>query len=94
MSLTKEEVEKVALLARLRLSDNELASMTQQLSQVLGYIEQLEELDTTDVEPMVHAVELENVLVDDVLVDSLPRDKALAASPKTDGETFLVPPVL
>ena len=94
MSLTQQEVEKVALLARLRLSEAELETLTKQLGQVLGYIEQLEELDTSKVEPMVHAIELENVLVDDTLVPSLPRDKALSAAPKTDGETFLVPPVL
>lgn len=94
MDLTKDDVEKVALLARLRLSDDELIAMTQQLGQVLGYIEQLDELDTAAVEPMVHAVELENVLADDSLEESLPREKALAVAPKSDGETFLVPPVL
>ena len=94
MELTKDEVKKVSLLARLRLRDDELESMTRQLTQVLGYIEQLSEVDTSDVEPMAHAVELENVLADDELRDSLPRDKALAAAPKSDGETFLVPPVL
>lgn len=94
MALSREEVEKVALLARLRLSDEELDAMTKQLGQVLGYIEQLEAIDTSDVEPMAHAVELENVLADDVLHESLPRDKALSVAPKSDGETFLVPPVL
>ena len=94
MALTKDEVEKVALLARLRLDESELASMTEQLGQVLGYIEQLEGIDTSNVEPMAHAVELVNVLADDELGESLPRDKALAAAPKSDGETFLVPPVL
>ena len=94
MDLSKDDVEKVALLARLRLSPAELESMTSQLGQVLDYIKQLEELDTTNVEPMAHAVELENVLADDIPQESLPRDKALAAAPKSDGETFLVPPVL
>lgn len=82
------------MLARLQLSDAELTAMTEQLSSVLGYIQQLEQLDTSEVEPMAHALDLENVLADDELVASLPRDKALASSPKTDGETFLVPPVL
>ena len=94
MSLTKEDVEKVAMLARLRLSDEEIVAMTEQLGKVLGFIQQLEELDTDGVDPMAHALDIENVLVDDELVASLPREKALAASPKSDGETFLVPPVL
>ncbi len=94
MSLTKEDVEKVAMLARLRLSDEEMDAMTEQLGKVLGFIQQLEELDTDGVEPMAHALDIENVLVEDEIVDSLPREKALAAAPKSDGETFLVPPVL
>ena len=94
MTLTKDDVEKVALLARLRLTDAEVESMTQQLGQVLGYVQQLEEIDTSNVEPMAHAVELENVLAEDQRHESLPREKALAAAPKSDGETFLVPPVL
>jgi len=94
MSLTKEDVEKVAMLARLRLSDDEIVSMTEQLGKVLGFIQQLEELNTDGVEPMAHALDIENVLVDDVVVASLPREKAMAAAPKSDGETFLVPPVL
>lgn len=94
MALSTDDVEKVAMLARLRLNVEELESMTRQLGQVLEYVQQLEEIDTQQVEPMAHAVELENVLADDELQTSLPREKALAAAPKTDGETFLVPPVL
>ncbi len=94
MSLSREDVEKVALLARLRLGDDELELMTSQLGQVLGYIQQLDELDTEGVEPLAHPLDLHNVLADDVLRDSLPREKALAAAPKSDDECFLVPAVL
>jgi aspartyl-tRNA(Asn)/glutamyl-tRNA(Gln) amidotransferase subunit C len=94
MSLSREDVEKVALLARLKLSDDELALMTAQLGQIVGYVEQLNELDTDEVEPMAHAVELVNVFRTDELVDSLPRDEALANAPKSDGECYLVPAVL
>ena len=94
MSLTKADVEKVASLARLKLSDVELETMTRQLGQVIGYVQQLEALDTTDVEPMAHAADLSNVFADDVLRPSLPRDAALANAPKRDGEHYLVPAVL
>lgn len=94
MSLSQDDVEKVALLARLRLSPDELQTMTQQLGQVLQYIDQLQEVDTTDVEPLAHSLDLQNVLADDELQPSLPREKALAAAPKSDDEFFLVPPVL
>ena len=94
MSLTREDVEKVALLARLRLTPEELEQMTSQLGQVLGYIQQLEELDTEGVEPLAHPLDLFNVLADDELQQGLSRDKALAAAPKSDDECFLVPAVL
>lgn len=94
MSLSREEVEKVALLARLRLSREETEQITSQLGHVLEYVKQLESVDTNDVEPMAHPLELENILVADEVVASLPRDKALAAAPKRDDECFLVPAVL
>jgi aspartyl-tRNA(Asn)/glutamyl-tRNA(Gln) amidotransferase subunit C len=92
--LTREDVEKVALLARLKLTDGELALMTAQLGQIVGYVEQLNELDTDEVEPMAHAVEVTDVFRRDELQDSLPREAALANAPKADGECYLVPAVL
>lgn len=94
MSLSRKEVEKVAMLARLRLSDDELVTMTSQLGHVLDYIQQLETINTEDVEPLAHSLDLHNVLAEDELVESLPREKALAAAPKADDECFLVPAVL
>mgnify|MGYP002624849144 FL=1 len=66
MSLTPEDVEKVALLARLQLADDEIATMTRQLGDIVAYVEQLDELDTSNIEPMAHAVELSNGFADDV----------------------------
>jgi aspartyl-tRNA(Asn)/glutamyl-tRNA(Gln) amidotransferase subunit C len=92
--LTREDVEKVALLARLKLSDDELALMTAQLGQIVGYVEQLNELNADEVEPMAHAVEITNVFRRDEVDESLPRAAALANAPKADGECYLVPAVL
>ena len=94
MALTRADVEKVSLLARLRLSDTELDAMTRDLGQVLTYVEQLAELSTDDVPPMAHALDVANVLADDVLRPSLPREEALANAPSRDEECYLVPPVL
>jgi len=94
MSLSREDVEKVALLARLRLSDEEVATMTEQLGRIVEYVEQLNELNTEDVQPMAHAVELANVLAEDVVAPSLPREEALANAPKRDDECYRVPAVL
>jgi aspartyl-tRNA(Asn)/glutamyl-tRNA(Gln) amidotransferase subunit C len=94
MSLSRADVEKVSLLARLRLSDDELDTMTEQLGKIVNYIDQLSELDTTDVVPMAHAVELTNVFAADEPRDSLGRDAALANAPKHDDECYCVPAVL
>ena len=94
MGLTRDEVAKVALLARLRYSDDELDTMTTQLGQVVEYIRQLDELDTDDVEPMAHVADIHNVLVDDVAQPSLDREDALANAPKRDDECYRVPAVL
>jgi len=94
MSLSKADVEKVALLARLKLTDDELSTMTRQLDQVIQYVQQLEQLDTSGVQPMAHTADLANVFAEDVLRASLPRDAALANAPKRDDECYLVPAVL
>ena len=94
MSLSREDVEKVSLLARLQLSSAELDTMTAQLSQIVEYIEQLSELDTEDVQPMAHAADIVNLFSDDEPRDSLPRDQALANAPKQDGQCYRVPAVL
>jgi len=94
MSLSREDVEKVALLARLKLTEDELNLYVTQLNQIVGYVEQLSELDTGDVEPMAHAMELHNVLVPDALRSSVERDEALANAPKRDDECYRVPAVL
>jgi aspartyl-tRNA(Asn)/glutamyl-tRNA(Gln) amidotransferase subunit C len=94
MSLTRDEVSKVSLLARLLLSEQELEAMTTQLGRVLDYVQQLDELNTEGVEPMAHAIDLVNVLADDVPEPSLPREAALANAPKRDEECYRVPAVL
>lgn len=94
MILTRADVEKVSLLGRLKLTPAELDTMTSQLSAIVGYIEQLKELDTTNVEPMAHAMELRNVFAADELRASLPRAEALANAPKKDSECYRVPAVL
>jgi aspartyl-tRNA(Asn)/glutamyl-tRNA(Gln) amidotransferase subunit C len=94
MAITRAEVEKVARLARLQLSEAELARLTTELGQIVGYVDQLAEVDTTGVEPMAHAVELHNVFAEDRVHPSLSREQALANAPSHNGQGYLVPPVL
>jgi aspartyl-tRNA(Asn)/glutamyl-tRNA(Gln) amidotransferase subunit C len=94
MALTRADVEKVALLARLDLTDAELATMTGQLAQIVGYVDLLSEVDTEGVEPMAHAVEVTNVFADDAVEASLPRAIALATAPRHNDRGYLAPAVL
>ncbi|HEY2892577.1 MAG TPA: Asp-tRNA(Asn)/Glu-tRNA(Gln) amidotransferase subunit GatC [Pirellulales bacterium] len=94
MALTRQDVEKVSLLARLRLSPEELDRMTEQMGQIVAYVESLSELDTDNVEPMAHALDVANVFAADELRPSLDRAAALANAPHHDGEFYLVPAVL
>jgi aspartyl-tRNA(Asn)/glutamyl-tRNA(Gln) amidotransferase subunit C len=91
--LTRDEVAKVALLGRLKLSADELDRMTAQLDRVLEYVDILNEVDTQDIEPMAHPIELRDVFREDMPVPSLPREDALANAPKSDGRCFVVPAV-
>jgi aspartyl-tRNA(Asn)/glutamyl-tRNA(Gln) amidotransferase subunit C len=94
MALSTHEVRKVALLARLKLTDAELEKFTTQLNQIVGYVEQLQALDTEEVEPLAHPLPVQNVFRADEVQPSLPQEKALANAPKHDREFYLVPPVL
>jgi aspartyl-tRNA(Asn)/glutamyl-tRNA(Gln) amidotransferase subunit C len=94
MSLSVEDVAKVALLARLRVDPAELETFTVQINSIMDYVAQLQELDTTDVEPLAHGVELRNVFRDDVRGPALDREKALANAPQRNQSSFLVPAVL
>jgi aspartyl-tRNA(Asn)/glutamyl-tRNA(Gln) amidotransferase subunit C len=94
MAISRAEVEKVSLLGRLRLSDEELDKMTTQLGAILQYMELLAEVDTSGVQPMAHAVEVADVFRDDQVRPSLDREQALANAPHRDAECYLVPAVL
>ena len=94
MAITRVDVEKVALLARLQLTDAELETLTEELGQIVGYVDQLSEVDTTGVEPMAHAMEVNNVFTTDAIQPSLPREEALASAPHHNQRGYLVPAVL
>ena len=92
--IEKKDVEHVARLARLALTDAELEKMREQLNGILAYIEKLNALDTENVEPTSHAVPMVNVMRDDAPGPCLPRDEALANAPDRAGEFFRVPRII
>jgi aspartyl-tRNA(Asn)/glutamyl-tRNA(Gln) amidotransferase subunit C len=94
MSLTLDEVRHVARLARLRLTDEELATMQQELSSILRYIDALQDVDVADVEPTAQVTDVVNVVRPDEVQPSLPVDEALGAAPHRQGDYFKVKPVL
>lgn len=92
--ITTDDVEYVAGLAQLILDDDTKERLVQEMGSILSYMDKLNELDTEDIEPMLHVLDLTNVYREDVVGKSLPRDVALANAPAHDGEFFLVPRIL
>lgn len=92
--IDEKQVERVAKLARLKLTPEELTRFSAQLSHILGYIDELNRVDTSNVAPMSHPLDLTNVFREDATTPSLPRDAALANAPQQRDGFFLVPPVL
>ena len=94
MRLTPAEVEHIATLSRLELSDAERERAATELSQIIGYFESLSELDTDNVEPTMHALPVENVLREDVIAPGLSREAALRNAPESADGMFQVPRVV
>jgi aspartyl-tRNA(Asn)/glutamyl-tRNA(Gln) amidotransferase subunit C len=90
MPLTIDEVRHVAHLARLRLSDEELAQMQTDLSHILDHIDLLKEVDVTDVPPTAQVTDLANVMREDETRPSLPREDVLANAPEQQDGMFRV----
>lgn len=93
-TLSLDDVKKVARLARLALSDDRLQQLTGELALILHYIEKINQVDTAGVEPMAHALPVQNVLRADTPEPGLPLDNVLQNAPDTDGPFFKVPKIL
>lgn len=89
-----DDVRRLARLARLTVDDHEIEQLSVELTKIVNLVDQLAEVSTDGVEPMVHAFDLHNVLALDRVEASLPREEVLRNAPAHDGECFLVPPVL
>lgn len=94
MSVTKKDVKKIAELAHLEFSDEELDNYTAEMNKILGYVDKLNELDITDVEPLSHPIENANFFREDSKITSVDRDSALKNAPDKSSEHFKVPKVI
>lgn len=88
-----KQVRRIANLARLKISDEECAQLKIQLTSILNYVKKLDELDTSNVEPLKQVIETENVLRPDEPRPSVSQEQALKNAPRHDGHNFIVPGV-
>lgn len=94
MKVEKQDTAYIADLAKLTLTENELDKMTSDLNEILGYVEKLNEIDTTAVEPLSHPIGMTNVFREDVLQPSTPQEEAVANAPVKDEAFFKAPKVI
>jgi len=94
MKITKEQIQHIAVLSRLNLSEEEKDLFGSQLSSILDYVDQLNELDTRETEPTSHVLSLSNVMRDDVLTSSLPGEEALKNAPSRSENFYRVPRII
>ncbi|HQF43266.1 MAG TPA: Asp-tRNA(Asn)/Glu-tRNA(Gln) amidotransferase subunit GatC [Ignavibacteriaceae bacterium] len=94
MSVTKKDVEKIAELAKLKFTDDELENFTHQMNEILSYMDKLNELDTENVKPLSHPVEQINVFREDELRPSVSTEESLKNAPDKTDQHFKVPKVI
>ena len=88
------DIEHVVLLARLKLTESEKEFFPEQVERIISYMDQLNELDTSNVEPTAHILPLKNVFREDNITASLPQDNAMQNAPKRDGSLYRVPKII
>ena len=94
MTISAADVEHVAMLARLNIPESELEAYTRQLDNILKWIEQLEELNTEELEPTAHVLPVYNVFREDIVKDSIDREEALKGAPEVQEGQFRVPKIV
>ncbi|MDH4128841.1 MAG: Asp-tRNA(Asn)/Glu-tRNA(Gln) amidotransferase subunit GatC [Spirochaetota bacterium] len=94
MKITLEEIEKIATLARIALSNEEKEQLSNELTNILNYVEKINELDTTNVKPTAHILDIHNVFREDVVTPGMPTDDIIKLAPKSKDNFIVVPKVL
>lgn len=94
MIISKNDVEHVAKLARLEVSEAEKEELTGQLNNILGYVSKMDKIDTNNIKPTSHVLHLKNVFREDVAKENLEHEKVFLNAPEHDGKHFIVPQVI
>jgi aspartyl-tRNA(Asn)/glutamyl-tRNA(Gln) amidotransferase subunit C len=94
MKITREQVEHVANLARLNLTEEEKERLTSEMESIIAFADKLNELDTSEVEPTAHAIPIQNVFREDVVEPSYDREKILQNAPSQENGCFKVPNIV
>jgi aspartyl-tRNA(Asn)/glutamyl-tRNA(Gln) amidotransferase subunit C len=94
MKVSKHDIEHIAMLARIDLTDEEKELFGSQLSSILDYMEKLNELDTSNIEPTSHVLSLQNVMREDTVRESIPREDALMNAPSHTEKFYRVPKII
>ncbi|OGL41296.1 MAG: asparaginyl/glutamyl-tRNA amidotransferase subunit C [Candidatus Schekmanbacteria bacterium RIFCSPHIGHO2_02_FULL_38_11] len=94
MGISKEEVKHIAKLARIEFSEDEINRFTEQLSTILNYVSKLDELNTEDIVPTSHVIDLKNCFRDDEIKSSLPVEESLRNAPQREKFFFKVPKII
>ena len=94
MSLTREDVRKIAFLARIRIADDEQETLAGELNNIIGWVEQLSEVDTDGVEPMTSVAEMTLAQRTDAITDGNVTEQVLANAPDREGDFYTVPKVV
>ena len=94
MKLTREEIQRVAILARLRLTSEDEERLTEQLDSILQYVGKLNQLDTSGIEPFTHAEDIANPMREDAIINEPNADALLANAPAQENHFFQVPKII
>ena len=94
MAITKIEIERIAKLAKLKFTDDEVEELTHQMGEIIEYVNKLNELDLKDVPPTYHVLDIKNVMREDEIKEGLTQEEALINAPAKHGGFFSVPKVI
>ena len=93
-NISSKEVKKIAKLAKLKLTNDEITLYSSQMSEIINYIAQLNEVDTSNIDPLSNVIDNNNVIREDKIKESLDKSVSLKNAPQSDGEFILVPKII